>query len=189
MSGETTYLIRRKVLSLVDTKFHVYDPGERLIAYAKQAGFKLKEDIRIFTDESERQALVIIEARQVIDFSAAYDVRDGATSKKLGVLRRKGWASFLRDSWEFLDATDRLVAALQEDSAGMALLRRFINLIPQKSHVEAGGRMLATYKQHFHPFVFKLDVDVTPAGQQALDPRMFLAAGILLAAIEGRQRN
>ncbi|MFQ5845273.1 MAG: hypothetical protein ACE5JG_09835 [Planctomycetota bacterium] len=37
----------------------------------------------------------------------------------------------------------------------------------------------------FNPFVYKLCVDV--ADDCTLDPRLVLAAGVLLAAIEGRQ--
>jgi hypothetical protein len=188
-SAPTTYLIRRKAFSLLDAKFHVYDASERLIAFSRQKAFKLREDIRIHADEAETIPMLLIQARQILDFSAAYDVLDPKTKAKLGVLRRKGLTSIVRDSWEFLDATDRPVATLKEDSLAMALLRRFINLIPQKFHVEANGKMLATYRQRFNPFILKLDVEVTSSGQQALDPRMYLAAGILLAAIEGRQKN
>lgn len=185
----TQYFIRRKVLTIAGAKFHVYDQQERLLAFVKQAAFKLKEDIRIYSDESMSRELLIIQARQIVDFSAAYDVVDSTERKKLGALRRKGMSSILRDSWEFLDENDRPIATLQEDSMALALVRRFLtNLIPQGYHADQAGRPLVQYKQRFNPFVFKLDVTLDPAGQGVLDPRLALAAGILLAAIEGKQR-
>lgn len=184
-----SFLIRRKILSFLDSKFEVFDSSGRLVAFSRQKAFKLREDIRVCADREERQPLLLIRARQILDFSAAYDVVDAVSGAKLGALRRKGWTSFVRDAWEFLDAGDRTIATLQEDSAAMALLRRFINIIPQRFHAEGSGRTLATYVQRFNPFVFRLQVDVTREGQSVLDPRMYLAAGVLLTAVEGRQRN
>lgn len=184
-----SYFIRRKILTIAGAKFHVHDQQERLLAFVRQAAFKLKEDIRVYSDESMSRELLLIQARQVIDFSAAYDVVDSIEGKKLGALRRKGFSSIMRDSWEFLDEHDRPIATLQEDSMAMAMLRRFLsNLIPQAYHADQNGRPLVSYKQRFNPFVFKLDVNLEPSGQGLLDPRLALAGGILLAAIEGRQR-
>ena len=44
--------------------------------------------------------LLSIQARQIIDFSAAYDVYDGSTGSKVGALKRKGMKSILRDECE-----------------------------------------------------------------------------------------
>ena len=60
-----------------------------------------------------------IKARNVVDFSASYDVIDSKTGNKLGALRRKGWASILRDSWEVLDADDVVIGKIEEDSMGI----------------------------------------------------------------------
>jgi hypothetical protein len=46
---------------------------------------------------------------------------------------------------------------------------------------------VCTFQQNFNPFVRKLTVDFTGDTQGRLDKRLGLAAGILLAAIEGRQ--
>ena len=181
------YMIRRKILTIAGAKFHVFDPAERVVAFVQQAAFKLKEDIRVYADEAKSRELLIIQARKIIDFSAAYDVVDAVERTKVGALRRKGMRSLLRDSWEFLDANDQPLATLQEDSMAKALLRRFLtNLVPQTFHVAAGGQHLATYRQRFNPFVHKLDVSVSQGS--ALDPRLALAGGILISAIEGRQQ-
>ncbi|MEK7866904.1 MAG: hypothetical protein AAB434_09505 [Planctomycetota bacterium] len=182
------YMIRRKVFSFLGQKFHVYDAQERLTLFCQQKAFKLKEDIRIFSDESKSQERLVIKARQIVDFSAAYDVVDSETGRKIGALRRKGWASLIRDSWEFLDPVDRPIASLKEDSTTMALLRRFLtNLIPQSYDLSVDGRRLASYEQNFNPFVLKLTVTIAPGARDVVDPRLVLAGGILLCAIEGRQ--
>lgn len=181
------YRIRRKVLKIFGASFHVYDRNDRVVGFSSQKAFKLKEDIRVYADESRGEELLQIHARQIVDFSAAYDVLDPRDGRKVGAARRKGFSSILRDSWELLDADDRPLAALQEDSRGMALLRRFLtNLVPQSFHLrDAAGREHATLRQRFNPFVYKLEVAVLP--DSPLDRRLVFAAAVLIAAIEGRQ--
>jgi len=182
------YIIRRKVFTLFGAKFHVYDSSGQVILFSKQKAFKLREDIRVFSDDTEKEERLLIKARQIIDFSAAYDVVDARSGAKIGAFRRKGLSSILRDSWEFLDTADRTIGTIQEDSMLMALLRRFLsNLIPQAFHAQVGGKDVAKYRQNFNPFVFKLRVNLEPGARSAVDPQLLLAGGILLAAIEGRQ--
>lgn len=181
------YTVRRKVLTLVGAQFHVRTEDERLIAFTQLKAFKLKEDIRAYVDEAKSQELLSIQARQIIDFSAAYDVQDSRTGEKVGALRRKGMKSILRDEWVVLDPADQPIALIQEESMFVALLRRFINLIPQSFHVKVGDRIVGRIHQNFNPFVLKLSVDFGEDRSRRVDPRLGLAAAILLAAIEGRQ--
>jgi uncharacterized protein YxjI len=185
------YVVRKKVMTIVGAKFHVYDMAGNVVMYSKQKAFKLKEDIRLYTGEDMQTELLRIGARQIIDFSAAYDVVDVQANQKVGAFKRKGWKSLLRDEWIVMDPWDREIGVLVEDSTALALVRRFIDfaslLLPQKFHAEVGGAIVATFQQNYNPFVRKLMVDFTmdPAG--TFDRRMGLAAATLLSAIEGRQ--
>ena len=182
-----SYLIKRQVFALAGT-FRFYDPGGNQVMFSQQKMFKLREDIRVYSDESKAQEVLMIKARQIIDFSAAYDVVDSATGQKVGALRRKGLASILRDEWEVLDAGDGVIGKLFEDSMGMALLRRFLsNLIPQNYDIVLGTDRVADLKQNFNPFTYQLNLDFSMDINHRLDRRIGLAAGILLAAVEGRQ--
>jgi len=183
------YTIRRKVFTVLGQKFHVYDGSGELIGFSKQKAFKLKEDIRFYTDETMAHERLLIRARQVVDFAAAYDVVDSESGEKVGACRRKGWSSIMRDSWEILDVSDQVVARVQEDSMLMATLRRFLsNLIPQKFHVtDTGGVKQADLRVRFNPFVYKMEVEIAPGA--TLPRTLVLATGILLAAIEGRQSS
>jgi len=186
--SDNQYTIRRKILTIFGAKFHVYNNEGELILFSKQKAFKLKEDIRVFADESMAAERLVIKARQIVDFSAAYDVVDPSEDRKIGALRRKGWKSLVRDSWEFLDENDQAVAMVEEDNLILSLIRRFLtNLIPQSYHVKQGERVLITYKQNFNPFVLKIRVNIEADSRDVIDPRLALAGGILLAAIEGRQ--
>ncbi len=183
------YMIRRKFFKIFGASFHVYDDSGRIVGFSKQKAFKLKEDIRVYTDESLGTELLTVKARQIIDFSAAYDIVDAVQQVKVGAARRKGWTSFIRDSWEILDQNDGVLAKITEDSTLMALLRRFLsNLIPQKFMLtDNSGTVMAVLRVHFNPFLYKLSVTIAP--ECTIDPRVVFGSAVLLAAIEGRQKN
>ena len=183
------YLLQRQVFAITG-KFRFYDPLGNLVMFSEQKMFKLREDIRVYSDENKSQEVLSIQARQIIDFSAAYDVVDTAMNQKVGTLRRKGWSSILRDEWQVLDANDNQIGVLFEDSMGLALLRRFLlgSWLPQNYDIVFGEQRVADLKQRFNLFRYELDIDMSMSMGQ-LDPRMGIAAGILLAAVEGRQSN
>jgi len=183
-----SYLLKRQAIALAG-KFRFYDPMGNLVMFSEQKMFKLREDIRVYSDEAKTQEVLSIKARQFLDFSAAYDVVDTAMNQKVGVLRRKGLRSLLRDEWEVLDAGDNLKGLLFEDSIGLALLRRLVlgHWLPQNYDITFGQMRVADIKQNFNLFRYELNLDFSMDVNRQLDRRLGIAAGILLAAIEGRQ--
>jgi uncharacterized protein YxjI len=182
------YLLRRQVFALTG-KFRFFDPSGRLVMFSEQKMFRLREDIRVYADEGKQQEVLMVRARQIVDFAAAYDVVDSSTGEKAGVLRRKGWNSILRDEWEVLNAQDQPIGKLFEDSLGLALLRRLLlgSLLPQNYDLTLGQTRVADLKQRFNPFRYELDLDLSMDTSRQLDPRLGIAAAIVLAAVEGRQ--
>ena len=135
--------------------------------------------------------LLTIQARQIIDFGAAYDVVDARARAKVGALKRKRLKSMLRDEWVVMDAYDREIGLTQEDSTVLALVRRVVDaaamFLPQKFQAEIGGQPVATFQQNMNPFVRRLTVDFSMDPQGRFDRRLGIAAATLVAAIEGRQ--
>lgn len=190
--GHQTYLVRKKFWQFFGGSFYIYDPNGALVLFSKMKAFKLKEDIRVFTDETLQTEALSIQARSVLDFSGSYDVYDSASGQRVGALRRKGLkSSFYKDEWVILDNTEREVGLIQEESAFLALLRKYLlgALIPQSFNAQIGGRTVATFSQHFNLFATKLTLDFSADPQRQFDRRMGVAAGILLCAIEGKQHS
>lgn len=185
-----TYLLKRQTLALTG-KFRFYDPAGQLVMFSEQKMFKLREDIRVYSDESKTQEVLSIKARQIVDFSAAYDVVDTALNQKVGALRRRGWSSILRDEWEVLDANDNVIGKLFEDSMGLAMLRRLLlgSLLPQNYDITLGETRVADLRQNFSLFRYELNLDFSMDMAQRLDRRLGISAGILLAVVEGKQSN
>jgi hypothetical protein len=184
------YLLKRQVLALTGI-IRIYNPYGQVVLFSQQKMFKLKEDIRVYTDETRSQELLYIQARQIIDFSAAYDVIDSQVGAKVGVLRRRGFRSIVRDEWEVLDASDQPMGALYEDSLRQALLRRFLLgiLLPQNYDLSISDMRVADLRQKFNLFRYELEMDFSMDTSHLLDHRLGIAAGILLGIIERHQER
>ncbi|MDT8390831.1 MAG: hypothetical protein RRC34_10030 [Lentisphaeria bacterium] len=182
---EDRYTIRRKIFKLFGGAFHIYDAAGRVVGYTKMKAFKLKEDLRMYESEDMQKEIFSIQARHVIDFAATYDV--SANGAPVGALQRKGLKSIIKDEWFILDTQNRKIGLITEDNAGLALVRRFLcNLVPQSFDCQLGGEKVCVFKQHFNPFVMKMTVTFHHHDDAHRD--LLMAAGILLCAIEGRQK-
>lgn len=185
-----TYLLKRQAIALTG-KFRFYDPLGNLVMFSEQKMFRWKEDIRVYADEEKTREVLSIKARQIMDFSAAYDVVDTEMNQKVGALRRKGFRSLFRDEWEVLDENDNVKGLLFEDSMGLAMLRRLVlgSWLPQNYDITFGTMRVADLKQNFNLFRYELNLDFSMDVSHMLDRRIGIAAGILLAAVEGKQSN
>ncbi len=182
------YLLKRQVFALTG-KLRFYNPQGGLTLFSEQKMFKLREDIRLYADEAKTQEVLAIKARQIIDFSAAYDVTDSVSGEKVGTLRRKGLKSILRDEWEVLDVNDQVIGQLFEDNMGLAMLRRLVlgSWLPQNYDLTLGAEKVVDLKQQFNPFSYQMDIDFSMDSARKFDRRLGIAAATLLAIIEGRQ--
>ena len=185
------YVLRRKVFKILGGAFHIYDPDGNVALYAKLKAFRLKEDIRLYATEAMETEVLRIRTKSIWDVAGTYDVYDPVADENVGALRRKGLKSLFKDEWLFIDVQGNEAGKIQEDSALKATLRRLNDglaaLMPQGYHADWGGSPVALYKQNMNPFVRKLAIDFTPDTGNRLDPRLGIAAAVLLCAVEGKQ--
>ena len=185
-----SYMVRQKVLKLLGEEFHIYsdDSMQQLIGYSKQKALKLKEDIRVYSDEQKSTELICIKARSIIDLGAGYDITDSQTGEAVCSFKREGLKSMFKDSWKVMDSSGNQIGTISEDSGLLALVRRFVPggslLIPQEFVLSTGTGSIV-FTQKMNPFVHKMNV--TNIQSSGIDPRVVLAATMLLIAIEGRQ--
>ena len=181
------YMIKEKFWKIFGNKFWFEDVNEKRYGFCEQKRFKLKEDIRIYVDESKSHEWLKIKQKQIVDAWGGYDIVDSQSGEHIGTVRRKFWASVLRTRWHLLDAAGNEVGMLIEDSMGYALVRRIFlgRLLPKKFHIEiGGGGEFVTMRQMFNPFIKKLVVNIPPS--HPLDRRFIAGLAIVIAAIDGR---
>jgi hypothetical protein len=190
--AQAEYIIRKRMLVLLGSSIDITTADGRPVLFCQQKAFKLREDIRIYADQSKTEELLMIKSRQILDFSGAYDITWVPTGEWLGTIRRKGWHSMVRDLWEITDPQGNLLAILQEDSLPLAILRRFLSdLIPQSYDLAApDGRIAAEVLQFFNPFLYKARLVFRDRDSGVdLDRRLVFAAAMLLVVVEGRESS
>ena len=181
------YMIREKFWKIFGNKFWFQDVNEKRYGFCEQKRFKLKEDIRIYSDESKSHEWLKIKQRQVVDAWGGYDIVDSQSGEPIGTVRRKFWASILRTRWHLLDAQGVEIGVLIEDSMRYALARRLVLgiLLPKKFRVEiGGGGEVVTIRQMFNPFTKKTVVNIPP--NHPLDRRFIAGLAIVIAAVDSR---
>ena len=155
------------------------------LAVARQRPLRWQRELAVHVGSDTRPELVV-RSRGRRWWAVTFDVldRDGHL---VGVMRRHWLRSWLRDRWTVAGADGRRLGELVEDSPGAALLRRLLSRwrLRQDYHlVDANGHRLAWSHDHGTLFA-RLDVQIPDAC--GVDPRLVLAAGLLLVVVEGRQ--
>lgn len=183
-----SYLFRRKVFKLFGGAFHVYDEFDQVVLYSEQKAFRLKEDFSLYSDETRAEELLTIKTPQILDVGATYYVDAPHSGERVGALRRKWLSSLARDTWKFLDPNEQEIGTLTESSTGRAILCRLIKPVPQRYFIRTeDGQHVAEVKQHFNPLVLKYTMTIEER-EPPIDRRLLVASGVLLAAIERRQK-
>ena len=183
------YRIRKKTLT-IGNKYWLEDQSGTIIGFCKQKLFKLKEDIRIYSDENESHELFCIKQEQIMDAWGKFSVIDTASNTKLGYVKRNIISAFIKDTWEIYTVSDQLVGRVVESSTGMALARKFMPggaLIPEKMVLEMDGQVRANIKQDFKIIgdIWEMDCQMMPSN---FDRRVLLACILLMGMIERRHK-
>ncbi len=203
-SQHTKLEFRRKFWKFFGASISVNDADtEDAIGYIEMQAWKLREDIRLYSDNTKQHELLRIHARSIIDFGATYDVFESSSDTLLFSLRRKGLRStFVRDHWDIMDANDTMIANVQETSGGLALVRRYVGIIPFVGPIAdlvlmvapltytinsmLGGAVTGVGARITHrknPFVVKMGLDMTGV-EAPIDPRIGISVAALLSVID-----
>jgi hypothetical protein len=199
---------RRKFWKFFGAEISVFAAGtDTLVGFIKMKAWKLREDVRLYSDHTMQQEILRIGARQIIDFGATYDVFDSLSNQKLFAMRRKGLKStFVRDHWDLLDQAGNITGSVQETSSGLALARRWLEILPFGDFIglifafvpqtytisvqdPAGSSVVAgTITHRKNPFIVKMTLDIS-AAPPSFDPRIAIASTTMLSVIDAAKNN
>jgi hypothetical protein len=178
------YLVQRQFLAFTSI-FRLYSSSGSLVLFSKQKTFRLKEDIRVYRDETMSVELLLIKGRQILDMTAAFDIIDQPSGSLVGSLRRKGFSSILRDEWDILAAHGEVQGILQEHNISRLLQR---SPLRQNYDIWIAGRQAADIRQRNNPLRYELDLDFHMDPISLLDRRIGIAAALLVGTIESRPK-
>jgi uncharacterized protein YxjI len=171
-------------------------PGEP-VCFVEQARFKFKEDIRFYTDDSKREELMRLKARQRFDPRARYDVTD-ANGTKIGEIQKVFGESLLRSTYRIYDAAGEEAATAREKSLPVALFRRAVDFVPYVGDVaewlpipyhfvfQRDGQELGVNSRQTFKFRDTYTIDMTADAERTLDRRLVLALAVGQDALQAR---
>lgn len=110
-------------------QFALTDANGKLIGWAAQKLFSLRESVTVFTDSSRKEALYTIKADRVMDFGARYHFRD-ANDGGLGAVQRFGLKSLWKAKYDILDETANVVMTIREENPWIKVMDGLISVVP-----------------------------------------------------------
>jgi hypothetical protein len=182
------YKIRKKVFAFAN-QYWIEDGRGTKLGYTKQKMLRIREDIRVYTDESMTGELFRIHQEQILDAWGTFAVVDSAANVCIGKIRRSIMSNFLADEYFLLDPLGRQVGRVFEGS-GRGLARKFLplgGLVPERVKVEFLGQEVTEIRQQFRVIGDEWDVDCSRLPAQ-FDRRVLLAGIIMMGMVE-RERD
>jgi len=199
---------RRRFWKIAGAEIYIDDPAsQQEVGYIRMKAWKLREDIRIYTDRGMQREIAQIHARQIIDFGATYDVIDGVSMQQSFSLKRKGLRStFVRDHWDLLDNNGNAFGYIQETSSGLALARRWLEVLPygdliglifsfvpqtytiNMTQADGTSTLAGTITHRKNPFIVKMLLD-TSIAQVPVSPLVTLSATALLSIVDASKNS
>ncbi|UCE80530.1 MAG: zinc ribbon domain-containing protein [Methanobacteriota archaeon] len=179
------YRIRKKVVAITN-QYWIENADGSILGYSKQKLIRIKEDIRVFADDSMSEELFRIRQDQVVDMWGTFGVIDSVTEAVVGKIRRQALRSGVhKDEYLLLNAHGQTVGKLAERSR-RGLMRKYMPggvLVPEQLVVEFQGRQVAEIKQQFKIIgdIWEVDCSRIPA---QFDRRILLSAMLLMGMIE-----
>ncbi len=181
--SDSHFTIKQKIIARAP-KYFVRNSSDEQVAFVQQKLMKLKEDIRIYSDESKTTEIMSIRQANIMDFSGSYNVVDSQSGEVVGILKRKGLKSMLKDEWKILDASQNEIGKIKEQGGIMWFLRRFkFPFLPYKYFIEISDQRIGTVTEKFQIAGQTYLVDMEPNAN--LDPRLSVAIGLMIDIGEG----
>jgi len=185
---QNQYRIRKKVIALTN-QYWIEDWSGKILGYSRQKLIRIKEDIRVFTDESMSAEVFRIQQENIMDSWGTFSIIDSSTGSVVGKIRRSLASNYVWDEYQLLDANGKQFGKVAE-RAGRGLTRKFVpfgKLVPQQMCLEVNGQLVCEIKQQFKIVGDTWEVDLS-AMPGYLDRRVILATMLMMGMVE-RERK
>jgi len=121
--------LRFKLIAL-SPQIIVTDASGRQVAYVHQKLWNLKEDVRIYTDQSKSQEIFRINADRVFDVRAKYYFTDSTTGQPLGYVQPKALMTIWRATYMIYAPDETPTHHIREDNPWVKVLDTLFQEIP-----------------------------------------------------------
>lgn len=183
--------VQRQIFKIPGNTIRVFDKHKHLLMKARIAPFRLREKVKLYSDEAQTSLVATAEAKKVVDYNATFEIKSSEEGQLLGSIKRSGLKSELySDTWQIFNNKGEEVAVLSEPKIHYSLIRRWLlPFLPQSYQFELTDKSIAlSIEQEFIPYVLRYRVYCTDYRRfTAKVPEKLLCAFLCtIAAIEQR---
>jgi hypothetical protein len=193
-------ILVQQVLKPIANEYRISIPGPgetdegQALLYVKQKKLKVREDIRFRLAPDDEEHVFMIKSKSVFEFRGRHDVLD-ADGAAIGVLEKAFRRSLLRSHWIVRDPGGAEVLEAHESSWAIALIRRFVGLLPEwlaplawlpfNFVLRREGREVGRYRRILGTFRDRYVLEVGPELSD-VDRRLLVAFAVGLDALQDR---
>jgi len=94
----------------------ITDASGQTVLYVKQKALALKEAIKVFSDEGQKNELYNMKANKIIDFSAQYNITGPGGTTPIGAVKRQGMRSLWKATYNIVDPAGGEVGLIHEEN-------------------------------------------------------------------------
>jgi uncharacterized protein YxjI len=182
------YRIRKKVLT-IGNRYYIEDRQGIVLGFSKQKLMRVKDDIRIYSDENMTNEIFRIQQENIVDDWGTWAVIDSRSNVCVGKMRRSYLSNYAQDEYALLDPNNQQIGRVVEPSS-RGLMRKYLpggGLVTEQVKVEYYGRLVAYIQQQFKVIGDTWEVDCQYLPPQ-FDRRTLLTAMLLMGMVE-REEN
>jgi uncharacterized protein YxjI len=155
--------LRFKVIALAP-QIYITDAHEMPVVYVRQKILNLREDVRIFRDDSKTEEVFRIHADRIIDIGARDSFFDSQTDQPLGSIKQRGLKTIWKAHYDLEDTSSKSTHDITEDNPWVKVGDALLGEIPIVG-------MFAGYM--LHPSYTVKDAHGTPIMQLVKEPAFF----------------
>ncbi len=171
------YLFKGKLFN--PWRYEIYNKNKERVFSIRKKAFKLREDIRVYTDLELKNEVLKITTKEIIDLWSTYEIYDSSTSEIVGYLKCRG---LFRGHWVILSA-DKIELARLKERTVFAVVGYFLGRwLPRQYDIKTNeGQKIGEVNQNFNPFIARYVLKVKRT--DVIDSRLLIGVGILVMSI------
>lgn len=168
-------------------KLYFYDQDGKTLAFVRNLGLHWNKELRVFTDPTLSFELLTITPAKKGTGEETFVVFDPVNRESVGRIKIPRVVGLQKQEWILVDATGLQVGHLQENSAMLGVMRRYVSEAFPQTYTFYGEDCLAGHALANGIFSPEVEVDLRNDDENPLDRRLVIA--VLILVLAGRMQQ
>jgi hypothetical protein len=169
-------------------RLYFYDQDGKTLAFVRNLSFHWNKELRVFSDPTLSFELLTITPAKKDPGQKIFSVYDPVNRELVGKVNVPNASGLQRQEWNLFDRREHHIGHLQEDSAMLAAMRRYLSAALPQTYTFYGEDCIVGIASLMNGiFSPEMEIDLQADCQRRLDRRLVVAALVLVLA--GRKQQ